>query len=110
MFVDLVQLHDDIGKIVEAQPVAEDSRRLRDLLRGSQQGIEDILYRQGVDPYRTIGDAFDRKRQRAVTTVPTDDPALNKTVAARLRPGFQLTATEKMVRPEVVSVYALRKA
>src|SRR5262245_15557133 len=67
VFVDLIQLHDDIGKITEAQPSDGDGdvRRLLDLMRGFQQGIEDILYRQGVEPYSQEGDAFDPRRQRA---------------------------------------------
>src|SRR5205823_8691355 len=57
VFVDLIQLHDDIGKITGA-PAGGDSEpaRLLDLMRGFQQGIEDILYRQGVEPYAHNGD------------------------------------------------------
>ena len=108
VFVDLIQLHDDIGKIADAQPEGDvEVRSLLDLMRGFQQGIEDILYRQGVEPYTEPGDAFDPRRQRAVATVPTDDPAANKTIAARHRKGFQ--AGERVIRPEVVSVFAQRK-
>ena len=46
-------------------------------------------------------------RQRAITTVPTEDPTLNKTIASRLRKGF--IAREKVIRAEIVSVYALKK-
>ena len=53
------------------------------------------------------GDEFDPRRQRAVTTVPTEDPERNKTIAARLRPAFQ--AGDKIIRPEIVSVYTLKK-
>ena len=52
------------------------------------------------------GNDFDPRRQRAVSTVPTDDPAIGKTVAARLRKGFQ--SGEKVIRPEIVTVYAFR--
>src|SRR3954451_15597348 len=79
VFIDLIQLHDDIGKMVTAQPPGEgeagpEVRRLLDIMRGYQQGIEDILYRQGVEPYIQDGETFDPRRQRAVATVPTDDP------------------------------------
>jgi molecular chaperone GrpE len=108
VFVDLIQLHDDIGKMVASHQSAEgDIRRLADTMAGFQQGIEDILYRQGVEPFVLDGTAFDPKRQRAVATVPTEDPALNKSIAVRHRKGF--CAGEKVIRPEIVSVFAVRK-
>ncbi len=107
VFVDLIQLHDDIGKMVATSvPDVGDEARLLEVMRGFQQGIEDILYRQGVEPFAVEADAFDPRRQRAVSTVAADDPALNKTVATRLRKGF--TAGEKIIRPEVVTVYSVK--
>jgi molecular chaperone GrpE len=107
VFIDLIQLHDDIGKVaVAGDESPEEVRRVVVLMEGFQQGIEDILYRQGVEPFRVEGDAFDPRRQRAVSTVPTDDPGRAKSVAARLRKGFQ--SAEKVIRPEIVSVFAYR--
>ncbi len=108
VFVDLIQLHDDIGKMVDAQKDAEgEVARLLGLMRGFQQGIEDILYRQGVEPFAVEGDAFDPRRQRALSTVATDDLDRNKRVATRLRKGFQ--AGDKVIRPEMVTVYAYKE-
>jgi len=108
VFVDLIQLHDDIGKIVESrQEIDGESGQLVELMRGFQQGIEDILYRQGVEPFLNEGEAFDPRRQRAIATAPTEDPAANKTIAARHRKGYR--AGEKIIRPEIVSVYAFKK-
>lgn len=108
VFVDLIQLHDDMGKMIESRGDVEgEAARLVEMIRSFQQGIEDILYRQGVEPFRHDDEAFDPKRQRAVQTVATDDPALNKTVAARHRQGF--LANDRVIRPEIVSVYALKK-
>ncbi len=108
VFVDLIQLHDDIGKMVDAQKDAEgEVARLLDLMRGFQQGIEDILYRQGVEPFAIEGDAFDPRRQRALSTVTTDDADRNKKVASRLRKGFQ--AGDKVIRPEMVTVYSYKE-
>ena len=107
VFVDLIQLHDDIGKIVGGGAEA-DASRLLDLMKGFQQGIEDILYRQGVEPFQNVeDDAFDPRRQRAYATVPNDDPGQAKRVATRLRKGFQIG--DKVIRPEIVSVYATPK-
>jgi molecular chaperone GrpE len=138
VFIDLIQLHDDIGKMIEARnalqrgtsaaAVASDSEAdpasidgqppsaaaatlvpesesddASDLLRSIQTGIEDILYRQGVEPFQETGEMFDPRRQRAVATVPTSEPDRTRMVAGRLRKGF--TAGEKVIRPEIVSVY-----
>ena len=102
IFVDLIQLHDDIGKTVAS--VAE-TEALR--LVAIQQGLEDILYRQGVEPFSVEGGTFDPRRQRAVSTVATEEASLARLVASRLRKGF--TSGEKVIRPEIVTVYTLRK-
>jgi molecular chaperone GrpE len=109
IFVDLIQLHDDIGKMIEAQPQDDPDRAaaVRGTLESIRTAIEDILYRQGVEPFHAEGEEFDPRRQRAVTTVPTEESERNKTIAGRLRPGFQ--AGEKLIRPEIVSVFTLRK-
>jgi molecular chaperone GrpE len=113
VFVDLIQLHDDIGKMVaahgEAVPGEAVVPRLLEVMRGYQQAIEDILDRQGVVAYTQDGDTFDPRRQRAVATVPTADPALARTIAARLRKGFRTLAGDKVIRAEIVSVYALKR-
>ncbi len=106
IFIDLIQLHDDLGKMAEAgerEDSAASSVRLPETLRNFQQGVEDILYRQGVEPYQVEGDVFDARRQRTVSSSPTTDPAQSRTIYQRLRKGFQ--ADDKVIRPELVSVY-----
>ena len=109
IFVDLIQLHDDIGKMIDAQPPDDPDRAaaVRGTLESIRTAIEDILYRQGVEPFRVEGEEFDPRRQRAVSTVPTEEAERNKTIAGRLRPGFQ--AGDKLIRPEIVSVYTVKK-
>ncbi len=112
IFVDLIQLHDDIGKMIDARSIAEaDPERttvIRGVIESIQTAIEDILYRQGVEPFVIEGDEFDARKQRAISTQATADPGLNKKVASRLRKGFQ--AGEKVIRPEVVTVFTHRSA
>jgi molecular chaperone GrpE len=105
IFVDLIQLHDDVGKMAATQ---DDDKPVASLLAGIQQGIEDILYRQGIEPFANESDTFDARRQRAVSTVATDDPALARRVADRHRKGF--VAGDKIIRPEVVSVFVVKVA
>ncbi len=108
IFVDLIQLHDDIGKMIEAMGDADsdDAGPHRMHLQSIQTALEDVLYRQGVEPFTVETDHFDARRQRAIATVPVDDANLNKTVAARVRKGFQ--AGDKLIRPELVTVRTFR--
>jgi molecular chaperone GrpE len=110
IFIDLIQLHDDVGKMIAARTSTETDAlapaSFRGTLESIQTAIEDILYRQGVEPFSLETGEFDPRRQRALSTSPTDDPVLNKTVAARIRKGF--AAGEKLIRPELVSVFLLR--
>jgi molecular chaperone GrpE len=112
IFVDLIQLHDDIGKMMESPSDtvadADQSVAIRGILESVRTAIEDILYRQGVEPFQQPGEEFDPRKQRAVSTVPSEEPERNRTVAMRLRPGFQ--AGEKLIRPELVTVYTLKKS
>jgi molecular chaperone GrpE len=112
IFIDLIQLHDDVGKMVVAGDKAEfdaaGTSSFRRLLESIQTAIEDILYRQGVEPFSLETEEFDPRRQRAISTTPTEDPGLSKTVAARIRKGF--ASGEKLIRPELVSVFLLRQA
>ena len=111
IFVDLIQLHDDIGKMIDSRAPVDDgperSADVRGILEPIQTAIEDILYRQGVEPFTLEGTEFDPRKQRAVATQPTDDQALNKRVAARLRKGF--CSGEKLIRPEIVTVFTFRQ-
>ena len=77
-------------------------------MRGFQQGIEDILYRQGVEPFALDDDAFDPRRQRAVATVPTDDPDQPSESPPGSARASDL-AGDQVIRPEIVSVYAARR-
>ncbi len=110
IFIDLIQLHDDIGKMIEARGgtdfETDPGPGIRGILEPIQTAIEDILYRQGVEPFSLDGNEFDPRKQRAISTQPTDDPALNKRVAARLRKGF--CSGEKLIRPEIVTVFTFR--
>ncbi len=109
IFIDLIQLHDDVGKMAVARATADSeapgTASFRSLMESIQTAIEDILYRQGVEPFSLETDEFDPRRQRAISTAPTEDPTQSKKVAARIRKGF--AAGEKLIRPELVSVFTL---
>lgn len=63
--------------------------RAADLLRSFADSLELTLDRCGVSPVRAVvGEAFDPRRHRATQVRPTDDPALDGTVAAALEDGY----------------------
>ena len=110
IFIDLIQLHDDIGKMIDAQP-AEDPDRAASVPRARST--------RSAPPSRTSCTArvLSRSAWRARNSTLADSvpsarcrpriPERNKTIAVRLRPGFQ--AGDKLIRPEIVSVHTLKK-
>ncbi len=123
ILLDLIQFHDDIGKFAETfrapEPGTGDAEEpqvrpreeglaLIEFVTGLQQGVQDILYRQGVEPFSVEGETFDPRRQRAISTVPTDDPDLAKRISTRVRSGFEME--DRVIRPEIVTVYSFRIA
>ena len=109
IFVDLIQLHDDIGKMIDAQPAGGPRPRRR----GPGHARVDPHGDRG-HPLPPGRRAVPRRGRRIRPPPPArrqhraDRGArANKTIADRLRPGFQ--AGDKLIRPEIVSVYTLKK-
>lgn len=102
---DIIQVIDDVCKSVEAcrekEPTAENYRHLLELFAGVETDLCDLLYRHGVEPYTV--DAVDVTRQKILSTVRTDRPELDKTIAASHARGWEKDG--KTIRPERISVY-----
>jgi molecular chaperone GrpE (heat shock protein) len=70
-----------------------------------RQDVDDLLYRQGVEPFTCPGERVDPALQRVKRTRPADQPDEAGRVVERLRPGFRYG--EKVVlRPEEVVALA----
>jgi molecular chaperone GrpE len=108
--LDLINLHDDIGKLVGAhqETASESGGKLLELFASVQSDLENILYRNGFESFVAEQPEFDSKRQRAVRTFPTTDPSLDRMVANRLRKGFAYG--DRIIRPEMVAVYTYKAA
>ena len=64
--------------------------------------LEEVLYRIDVEPYAERIDKLDRKLQKTIKTIPTDDPDQNENVAEVHKVGFYWR--EKVFRPEEVTI------
>jgi molecular chaperone GrpE (heat shock protein) len=107
----VLRLHDDLGRTLEGLRRREDleltPERFFTAFEQFREELELILGQHGVAPFRNPADAFDPGRQRAVSTVPTDDPARVGWIAGRRRPGFE-RGGEVLCKERVV-VYALSR-
>lgn len=104
LLLDLIALYDDIAKLLES--TAEESltaNQSRRNLESIQQSIEEMLRRNGVEPFTVEGDAVSIERQRVLKVLPTSEPLLDKKIAQRLRTGFSFEG--RVLRPEWVEVY-----
>jgi molecular chaperone GrpE (heat shock protein) len=99
ILLELIRLHDALAAGAAADGPAA---RTLDQFR---QDVEDLLYRQGAEPYVCPGDRVDPARQRVKRTRPADHPDDAGLVVERLRPGFRYL--EKLIlRPEEVVALA----
>jgi len=112
VLVDIVGLYDDIAKMnsasAEAGAEIEQSgafARERSFLLDS---VAAILQRYGVITYTCDSDAIDRSRQRVIDVMPTDNADLDRRVARRVRPGFEVDG--RILRPEWVIAYRYSSA
>ncbi len=110
LVVDLLALQEDLGDLLvgfaERYPEAAGGEPVASLLGNLATISEDllgVLAKYGFEVFETAGEAVDRRTQRVQGTVPTRDPALDRTVARRLRPGLRYE--DRIVRPEVVIAY-----
>ncbi len=104
LFMDLISMYDDLGGLLE-NILKENgvSRQMLRNLESFQESIEETLRRNGVEVFSTEGDVFVAGKQRALKVVDTDDSALDKRVARRVRKGFEYDG--RVLRPEIVEVY-----
>lgn len=108
---DVIRLHDDLGRMVEAlrqrEPAEFTREKLFKVLEGFAEDIEAVLQHNGVESVRGAAEVFDARQQKTLRTIPTADPTLVGRVAANLRPGFihDGFALEK----ERVAVYVAEK-
>lgn len=106
VILDLISMHDDLSRLIESIPREEGVIPISQVLKNLesfQVTVEEILQRNGVEPYSVDGESFVSGRQRALQAIETDEPSLDKTVARRVRKGFEYD--EKILRPELVMTY-----
>jgi molecular chaperone GrpE len=106
---DLILMADRIRKIVESFEKEEElyPKKLLRILNESIQDIEDILYRQGIEPFSCEDDNFDIKRQQIVKTIKTDDASKDKKVVEVLGKGYEWDG--KLFRHEKVNIFVYEK-
>lgn len=111
---DIIKIVDDMRKFsahYKNQPDSEKqseetSEKLHKYIDNIASDLEDLFAWEGVLPFTSEGNAVDLSRQRILKKIETDDPEKDKTVAERLRPGYEWDG--KIIRPEMISAYIFR--
>ena len=107
IFTDVIKIVDDVRKLTgyyRDQPLTqENSAKLIQYLEDVAHDLEDIFAWEGVVSFSSDSDVLDALRQRVVSKIETNDPAKDKMIAERLRPGYEWDG--KVIRPEIVSIY-----
>jgi molecular chaperone GrpE len=106
VILDLISMHDDLSRLIDGIPSGEGMVSVAQVLKNLQSfqsTIEEILQRNGVEPYSVEGETFVSGRQRALQAVETTESSLDKQIARRVSKGFEYD--EKILRPELVMTY-----
>ncbi len=98
VYMDLILLYDDVGRMLRDER-DEDAANKFALLR---EVILEILYRRDVEVIEERPTQFDKKFQKALKRIPTEDQSLDRTVAEVVRDGFRWG--ESILRPQEVVV------
>jgi len=108
--IDVIKIVDDMRKFASHynnQPHSEETDKFLQYIKNITSDMEDLFSWEGVVPFTCEGDEFDPTRQRIVDKIETDDPAKDKTIAHRLRPGYEWDG--KVIRPEMISAFIYQK-
>lgn len=106
MSKDIILLIDDINKslkMIDTHPEEERFSRMRRVVDNILVDLNDLLYRQDIEPYNVPGNATDALKQKIVSLESTDNPELDKTVASRLADGYEKNG--RVIRPERITAY-----
>lgn len=86
----VARVRDDLMRQAAQLPSDFDAERAQKLLQSFADSIEIVLDDYGVSTCTpAVGDEFDARRHRAVSSTPTHDAALVKTIASVRRDGYQ---------------------
>src|SRR5699024_8556704 len=103
---DLIMVSDNIHKLVGNYRSTEEDLNGDEILNHLESvtlDIDNFLFRQGIEPYQSLGDKVEPLKQTISKTVKIGDQAQVKQIAERLRKGYEWD--DKIIRKEHVSVY-----
>ncbi len=107
IFIDVIKIVDDMRKFAahsNHNPVRDETaEKLLNFIINTASDLEDLFAWEGITSYTCAGDRLDPARQRVVDKIETDDPERDRTIAARIRPGYEYNG--KILRPEMVNIY-----
>jgi len=111
IMLDVIKIIDDIRKITKYyhnKMIDEiDVPKLLKIIDTIPSDLEDIFSYQGIQSFYCEGDVFDPRRQRIIEKIETVEQLKDKSVAERLRPGYEWDG--KVIRPEMISVWVFKK-
>lgn len=109
LVVDVLTVYDDLSAVLERflaeapEAASEVVAGLFEQLFALRDDLGGALEKHGFELYEHPGEVVDRAFQRVQATIPTDDPARDRTVARRVRRGLRYG--ERVIRPEIIEAY-----
>ena len=106
LLMSVARIRDDLMRQAAELPSEFDAVRAQRLLQSFADSIEIVLDDYGVSTCTpAVGDEFDARRHKAVSSTPTADAALVRTIASVRRDGYQDVEAEVSLKQAEVVVY-----
>jgi molecular chaperone GrpE (heat shock protein) len=107
VIMDIIKVADDVRRLTahyrQRTLAPGDPQKVLEILEEIPTELEEIFFRQGVQPFALAAEAFDPARQQVLKKIETDDQSKARQVAASLRPGYEWEG--RVIRREMVAVY-----
>lgn len=110
LIIDIIHTIDDVTKLAanhKSKDISElDPLKLIKQMEGISSDLEDILQRQGVEPFNCNQQEFNPKRQKIINTESIGDKSKDKTISRSIYNGYEWEG--KVIRQEGVNIYVYK--
>lgn len=109
LILDLIIAIDNLNKTIENIKGKEEVTKEYTLkcINGVKEDLDEILYRQGIEPFNDKDSNFEPKRHKLLNVCETGDIEKDRTINKTVKLGYEMG--DKIIRKQLVDIYTYKK-